>query len=344
MRTRTFALALLFAGLLVTPAQVRAADPSSSGTEATVMTDKARQLYEDGLAAIQKSKWLEARAALLAAWSLNKHWQIAANLAGCEIELGKYRDAAEHAAYYLRNAPADRRAKAELVMNRAKAKVGALTMSVDVDGADVLVDEVSVGRSPLKEPIYLDPGEHRVLVRLHGRPDVVQKVALAAGESKGVAIKMEAEVGPVAAGTGAPSVEIPPPPPPVEGGGANRAVLVSGGVGAGVALGMGVVFAVLSSGKANAVKQQRDALVASAGTSACTGGNVPADCAGLQETIQTHNTFSRLEGWSFIGAGALGAGTVIYWLAAPKAVQKSGVAATPIVTSCGGGISVIGVW
>ena len=95
------------------------------------MTDKARQLYEEGLASIQKQKWLEARASLLAAWALNKHWQIAANLAGCELELGKFRDAAEHAAYYLKNSPPDRHEKAEGQLKRAKA-TGTVTLSEEL--------------------------------------------------------------------------------------------------------------------------------------------------------------------------------------------------------------------
>src|SRR5262245_43881379 len=167
MRTHSHLVVMCFVGLVAAsvPAAARAADPAPpANPEKTVMTDKARQLYEEGLAAIQKQKWLEARASLLAAWALNKHWQIAANLAGCELELGKFRDAAEHAAYYLKNSPPDRHEKAEGQLKRAKAKVGTLSvsvLSVDAAGAEVLVDDVSVGRAPLDDAIYVEPGWHR---------------------------------------------------------------------------------------------------------------------------------------------------------------------------------------
>ena len=49
-----------------------------------------------------KKDWTAAHAAFLEAWKLNEHYQIAANLGSMEIKLGRFRDAAEHLAIYLR--------------------------------------------------------------------------------------------------------------------------------------------------------------------------------------------------------------------------------------------------
>jgi uncharacterized protein YdhG (YjbR/CyaY superfamily) len=313
------ALALLATSAL---APAVAADPPSDGT---VMTDKARQLYEEGVAASKKNQLAEARVSFLAAFSLNRHWQIAGNLADCEIQLGKFRDGAEHAAYYLKNAPPDRRERAEGLLKQAKAKIGTLRVAVDQVGAEVLVDDVSIGRSPLAEAVFVDPGKRKVVARFAGRDDAVQSVDVTAGSAKEVSLKMiPASVAPPGTGTVVPL--------PVEPGGPNKAILVTGGVAAGVALVAGTVFTVVSNGKAGDAATQRDTLKASNGAAACTGANVPSECTGLADSIKAKNTFGSAAAWSFIGAGALGVGTVIYAFAAPKSVQKVGVIALPVVS------------
>ncbi|MEO7327636.1 MAG: hypothetical protein ABI193_03590, partial [Minicystis sp.] len=129
MRPEIGLLSLCTLAFLATvPLSLAAADPPSEGT---VMTDKARQLYEEGVAASKKNQLIEARVSFLAAFNLNKHWQIAGNLADCEIQLGKFRDGAEHATYYLNNAPPDRRERAEGLLKTAKAKIGTLKVVVD---------------------------------------------------------------------------------------------------------------------------------------------------------------------------------------------------------------------
>src|SRR5277367_5778545 len=154
-----YSLFLCAMGVLAV-AQPRAgwAAPPTSTPETEAMTEKARQLYDEGLAAFKKGKVAEAHASYLAAWSLNKHWQIAANLADTEIELSKFREAAEHATYYLANAPANRTERAEALLKRALVRVAVLTITVEPAGAEVLVDDALAGTAPLPQPVFLDPG------------------------------------------------------------------------------------------------------------------------------------------------------------------------------------------
>lgn len=289
------------------------------------MTDKARQLYEEGLAAIQKSKWLEARASLVAAWSLTKHWQIAANLAGCELELGKYRDAAEHSAYYLKNAPPDRTAKAEAQLNRAKEKVGTLTVAVESAGAEVLVDDVAMGQSPLRHAIYLDPGAHRVLVRRSGRPDLVQGVTLGAGESKAITMKEEAQV---------------PPPPTTPQKRSIVPAIVAGGVGL-VAAGIGVGLVVDAGAKGSSAQALNGAIL-KAHRSCVTGApNYDATCAQLHSTTSAGDTRGNAGVGLLAVAGAAAAGAVIYAIwPAPKAsaTGSRGFRLAPAVSATNGGV------
>jgi PEGA domain-containing protein len=56
-------------------------------------------------------------------------------------------------------------AKIDELMAIALAKVGTVTIEAP-EGADVLLDGRAVGRAPLREPIFVDPGDHAFEVRL----------------------------------------------------------------------------------------------------------------------------------------------------------------------------------
>ncbi|MEO5729518.1 MAG: hypothetical protein ABI134_34785, partial [Byssovorax sp.] len=89
------------------PAAAQPAPPSSGKLKSEAATEKARELYNDGLKAYRAAQWEKARVAFLASWALVQHYQIAANLSDCELKTGHFRDAAEHAAYYAREMPRD---------------------------------------------------------------------------------------------------------------------------------------------------------------------------------------------------------------------------------------------
>lgn len=296
------------------------------------MTDKARQLYEEGLAAFKKGKVLEAQAAYLAAWSLNKHWQIAANLADTEIELGKHREAAEHATYYQQHAPANRKEKADALVKRALARVAALALTVEPEGAEVLVDDVSIGRAPLAGPVFVEPGERRVRARFPGRPDAVQVIAAQAGATPMVTLR----------------VEVPAAPPPARElpavGSSYKPIVITGGVVAGVGLGLGAVFAVVSNGKASDAETKRATLAKTSGATACSSASPAAGCGALESTLRARAGLADASLWTFVGAGAVGAATLVYALAAPRAKVSAPVQVTPAIGAGLGGVVVHGAW
>lgn len=328
MRTSTALLATCAFLLIHTVAapKVHAEDQKASSPETTVMTDKARELYEDGLVSYKKSKWLEARASFLAAWSLNKHWQIAGNLADCEFELGKYRDAAEHAAYYLHNSPTDRHRRAEELLNKVKMKIAVLTVTVDLPGADVLVDDVLMGRAPLPAPLFLEPGARKVTARLAGRPDVIKTITAAGGASELVNLSFPPEL---------PAVPIPDR-------GRNKAIVVSGAAVAGVALGAGVVLTILSAGKASDADAQLAALTSSGTHGLCL--THASECDSIDSARRARDSLAKGAMASFIGAGAVGLATLGYVLLTPKESRSTGIKVIPSMAAGYGGLSIAGAW
>jgi len=161
-------LTLLILGYLSLAARPSGAEPALPA-QADVATHTARRLHLEGDALYEKGKIADAHAAYVAAWSLKKHYQIAGSLGDCEMRLGKYRDAAEHLAYFLRGYPKDQpvelRERARGMLEEAKRHIAALTIDVGEAGVDILVDGKLVGQSPLEGPVFVEPGSRLIEAR-----------------------------------------------------------------------------------------------------------------------------------------------------------------------------------
>jgi hypothetical protein len=270
------------------------------------MTDTARDLFLKGAKAAEQQKWDQCRAALLAALAIKPHPQIAGNLAGCELKLKLYRDAAEHLTYSLRemkpDSPHEWRANSETALREARAKVEAVRLSVNVAGAEVRVDGRVVGRAPLVDPLFVDPGSHTIEAVQEGFPAARATVEATAGGERAVALELRKSEPPP-----------PPLPPPHH---ERRSVVpgaVLGGV-AGVALVTGIGLYAGGRSKVSTAQMQHDAIV-HAGNNCVSGAtNYDPTCSALYSTGSTGNTLQRAGVGVLIGAGAAAVGTAIYFL------------------------------
>jgi hypothetical protein len=212
----------------------------------------------------------------------------------------------------------------------------------------VLVDGAAVGTAPLLLPVFVDPGEHTFTARMEGWQTAKRSIVATAGGTEGIDLQLERVVAPTPAplptGSTA-SVSAPPPAVvPVHEGGPRTEVLIAGGATAGAALAAGVIFTVVANGKASDAEEQRDALAGTKGAGACSGAGGPPECAALDDAFDARDTFSNLAFWSFVGAGAIGAGTVVYALVVPAVKPTAGVRVVPVIGSQGGGLSIGGVF
>jgi uncharacterized membrane protein len=367
LSTKSLLALLAVVLVLISPHREVYSQPATVGDSA----QKADQLFQKSRVLYTSGKMREAREALLSAWALKKSYDIAANLGTVELELGLYRDAAEHMGYSLRTFPPTGKkkhlAETKQQLAEARAQVGTLGITVSVEGAEVFVDGKLVGLAPLVDAVYVEPGARTVEASARGYTAGKVVVQVAKGGTEVVNLALAAAVAPVVAGSAGPSASggpavpasgsalAPPPPPrigssavvppPVESGGPSTALLVTGGVAGGLALVAGVAFAVLANGKASDAEQQAKELGAKAGQNACITGAFVSECDAIHlGPRQDQVRFANLSAWSFAGAGTLGAGTLIYALAAPKAARENQVQMSPTVVSHGGGIMLRGAW
>lgn len=339
-----FACIVAMAALVACPAFAQPSSPDAAALR------RAEDLFQEGLRFVREKKWPEAEEKFLAAWAINPTYDVASNLGQTQIRLGKFREAASRLAFALKHWPlVGKKQPREWTAKRlgeARAEVGALTLRVSPGGATVLVDGAAVGKAPLEDEVFVDPGEHTVEARLAGHVDGRQVVKVGKGEKLTVGLVLAAAAPPpppvasaMASGTAA-----PPPPsatasaqPPA---GPSVAVLVTGGVLAAGGLAAGIGLTVASNGKGNEAEAKRASLVKTKGAAAC--AQASSDCQSLHDLIGARSTLGSAAGWAFVGAGALGVGTLIYGLVARKAA--SAVQVTPVVGAREGGVLVQAAW
>ncbi len=295
-------LALCVVGYVLTTANPIIAEPARSANDA-VATDRAGKLYDEGLALYEAKRYAEAEARYIAAWSLKKHYQIAGNLGDCSMQLGKYRDAAEHLTYYLReypkDQPADNANRARALLEEAKRHIATLDIVVDAAGMDVFIDGKVIGQSPLAGPVFVEPGQ-RLIEVLSGWAPTLQTVNVRAGSMHTVRLTSTA-----------------PMPRAVPSSPVDWKVVAGGALGgAGLAVGIGLLMKAASVDTEAADLRRQNGIVR--GTECYDN---PSDvCRGLGEIARQQIPYSAIGlGTAILGAGGMGFATYYFLRSRGKA-------------------------
>lgn len=308
--------------------------------------DQARALYDEAIQYGKKGEYRKAKASLSAAWSLIKTWEIAVNLGSAEMRLGRYRDAAEHLTWGIRDGSAKEGesyaplVKARSLLAEAMTHVGQVKLHSDSPGASILVDEEVVGRAPLTDPLYLDPGEH-VITALPANPELVSlklDVRVQPGDSLERYLRF----------TPSPQKTAEEPDPVLEktassGGSffeARTLVPVTLGGLTAVSAGVALAFTIKASAANSAATDW----------ALRTGGNcdVPSSaCAGLEDARDRRNDANRIANVAWVSAGTLGAATLIttfFWPKAASSTSRAGLRVVPRTGDDMRGVLVTGVF
>ncbi|MDI1430159.1 hypothetical protein [Polyangium sorediatum] len=292
----------------------------ATAPQAEEATIRARKLHEDGLALYRAEQFSEAHAVFSAAWNLRKQYQIAGVLGDCEMRLGKYKDAAEHLAYYVKEYPQDRPVqyleRARAMLEEAKSHLGTLNIIVDEPGAEVFLDGKLVGVSPLAAPVFVEPGTRRLEAK---RGDVrkTQTVEASAGSMLPVELAVRSPV-----------VEARPRPASAPSEETPKAVFF---LGAGVAASLGVASLLLTMASAADDVAEEYRRTHSIGSSTCTANTQLPMCRELHDLAVKQVPYF----WGGVGtmvvAGA-GFGAMTYLLLRPSGkatAPRAGLSVSP---------------
>lgn len=288
-------------------------------------TDRARALHLEGARLFAQAKYDDGYAALLAAWALKKHPQIAGTLAECEAKIGKYRDAAEHFARVVADpsgeALPEEKHLAQQRLREMQAKVATLTIDVEPLGSEVLIDDGSIGRAPVTAPVFVDPGEHKIVARMAGRPDAMQTVRATPGMARKVTLSLAA--GQSAAGP-------------------NKGIMIGGATVAGVGVAVGVALTIVSAAKGSFADSQLDTLRRLGVADPCS--THMTECSAIDSDRRAHDALAKGAIGAFVGGGAIGLATLGYALLAPKGSATTGARVVPVVGLGRTALVLEGVW
>jgi hypothetical protein len=300
-------------------ASVPALAQSAPAIDANTLAQQ-RQIFEQGNKLYDQGKLAEAEAAYLAAWKLKKSFDVAGNLGNLEADLKKWRLAAEFLAFAVREFPAGGKPEMRDALLRRFAEVqqqvGKLRCHINRPGAEVFVDNTSIGLAPITDDVYVDPGTHVVEVRIEGAQPVQVTVTATRGHASDVEVHIEPRS-------------------------ANKVVLIAGGVVAGLAVIAGGVFLGLSASEGSTASSDA-AKVPHTAPCPVGGTGATSNCANLISALDNKAIFGNVGVWSLVGAGVVGVGTLIYGLAGSSRGPRSGLVVVPVVTAQGGGLFVNG--
>lgn len=174
---------LLGMSLLASPA---AAQPSSGASPSADAMAEAQVHFKRGAELYDEDNYRGALIEFQRAYELAPSWRILFNIGQVEMELQNYAGALRAYSRYLReggpDVPGARVNQVQQEIERLRGRVGEITIET-VAGAEILIDDISIGFAPLPEPAAVNAGRHHVTVHVAGR-DPVSRVVDVAGQQK----------------------------------------------------------------------------------------------------------------------------------------------------------------
>jgi hypothetical protein len=192
------------------PAGVAVAQDSPAQAEGRAHFRRGVDFFKEG----------DFRAALIEfkrAYELAPNYKVLYNLAQTSLELQDYAAALRSFERYLsdggKEIPAQRRAQVEGDLEKLRKRVARVEVTTNVPDAEIFVDDVSVGRTPLAAPLLVSAGRRKVSA-LKGGLTAMRVVDVVGGDSTSVSLEIvEPAPPPVAAPVPSPRTETPRPAP-----------------------------------------------------------------------------------------------------------------------------------
>ncbi|HEY5957344.1 MAG TPA: PEGA domain-containing protein [Polyangiaceae bacterium] len=127
------------------------------------------------------------------AYELAPNYKLLYNLGQTGQELKDYAFALKSLERYLADGgadvPADRRTEVAATIRKLKQRVAEITINTDVSDADILVDDVPVGRTPLTSPLVVSAG-HRKITLTKGPRNATRTVEVSGGERAELSLEL----------------------------------------------------------------------------------------------------------------------------------------------------------
>jgi len=172
-RVATYSL-VVAATLVAAPAWADgpATDSAAPVAPSEAVIREASDHYEAGLALYADGEFKRAAIEFDRAYELVPNYRALYNIGQVRIQLHDYARAMKALRAYLKEGgdkiDAERKKSVDEDLEMLSTRTALLTIETNEAGAEVLVDGDVIGISPLPEPLLLDTGDHRIIVRKEG--------------------------------------------------------------------------------------------------------------------------------------------------------------------------------
>jgi len=293
------------------PGKTESAAHGEQGESSRVVDEKAVSTFKEGIAAFDRRDFEAARVAFLQTFALKPAAPVVRrNLGLAEIYSGHYLDGARRLARVFHttdDGSSEDRARMLESLKKAEAHLERVSIEVEQEGAEIWVDGVDLGTSPLPFVWYVAPGSYDVRVQKSGYVSYVASRVASPGANHHLRIVLK---------------QVVEPPPPVRAPapvaeekvetGPNGWVLLAGGTLTAGALITGAVFTLAAAKNSDKV----DVLNEQLGGMDCPSVPSIPECDELTAAADAHDRQQIYALASFVVAGAAGVGTLLYGLLA----------------------------
>jgi hypothetical protein len=184
-RGRRTAAALLSIALIAA-ARLAGAQDGSQGTREAV------KHFERGVALYGETDYRASLVEFKRAYAIAPNVAVLYNMGQAQYQLQDYAAALNTFTRYLAESSSTdvHRQEVEGALDVLRARVGHLTVVTAPPGADVSVDDLFVGRTPLEDRVLVSVGPRKITATLAGRPPVTRTVDVAAEDNVSVTLDL----------------------------------------------------------------------------------------------------------------------------------------------------------
>ena len=172
------------------PGTAAAADPAADAAKV-----EARQRYDRGTQLYAEAEFALAVIEFERAYTLVPDYRVLYNIGQVRIQLAQYSRAKKALEQYLAEGgeqiAAERKASVQADLEMLASRTATLEIKTNVDAAEVVINDSIVGHSPLKEPVLLDVGEHRITLRKPGYSSRFSQITLAGRDAQSLQLDLE---------------------------------------------------------------------------------------------------------------------------------------------------------
>jgi tetratricopeptide (TPR) repeat protein len=183
---------VLVATLLLAPLGLVAPMREAAAQDASSLQREAARHFDHAVALYAEADYQGALVEFRRAYAIAPNPTVLYNVGETAYQLQDYAGALAAFSRYLSDAPptAAHRGEVEASLEVLRERVGHLAVVTVPAGADVAVDDVPVGKTPLADRLVVSVGHRKVSVTLAGRPTVVRYVDVAADDNASLTVEL----------------------------------------------------------------------------------------------------------------------------------------------------------